>query len=133
MSEFSKELLEWYTHQGRKLPWRGSLDPYAVWISEIMLQQTRVEAVIPFFERWMKRFPSIRELAVASEQEALAVWEGLGYYSRARYLHAGACYIVNHFDGRLPSDEASLRQIKGLGDYTIGAILSFAFQQVYQP
>ena len=86
MSEFSKELLEWYTHQGRKLPWRGSLDPYAVWISEIMLQQTRVEAVIPFFERWMKRFPSIRELAVASEQEALAVWEGLGYYGRARHL-----------------------------------------------
>ncbi|MEJ2305426.1 MAG: hypothetical protein P8Y14_28220 [Anaerolineales bacterium] len=86
---FATDLLAWYEQHARQLPWRGHPDPYAVWVSEIMLQQTRVETVIPYFEQWMKRFPSIADLASASQQEVLSMWEGLGYYSRARTLQRG--------------------------------------------
>jgi A/G-specific adenine glycosylase len=122
--EFSALILNWYTRQGRKLPWRGSLNPYAVWVSEIMLQQTRVETVIPYFERWMERFPSIAALAAASEQEVLSVWEGLGYYSRARNLYKAARIVMQEYAGNLPADLQALRKLPGIGRYTVGAIAS---------
>ena len=109
---------------------RGKLsvpDPYRVWVSEIMLQQTRVETVIPYFERWMERFPSIASLAAASLQEVLAVWEGLGYYSRARSLHRAAQIVAADYAGQLPGDAHNLRKLPGIGRYTAGAIASIAF------
>ncbi|MGD0879425.1 MAG: A/G-specific adenine glycosylase [Anaerolineales bacterium] len=129
MTEFSALILNWYTRQGRKLPWRDSLNPYRIWVSEIMLQQTRVEAVIPYFERWMQRFPSIAKLAAASEQEVLSVWEGLGYYSRARNLHKAARIVMEEYGGNLPRDLKALRSLPGIGRYTVGAIASMAFGQ----
>jgi A/G-specific adenine glycosylase len=129
MGKFNKYLLIWYKSQGRKLPWRGSLNPYTIWVSEIMLQQTRVEAVIPYFERWMERFPSVADLAAASEQEVLSAWEGLGYYSRARNLHKAARIVMEEYGGKLPSDLKALRRLPGIGRYTVGAIASMAFGQ----
>ncbi|HTX91396.1 MAG TPA: A/G-specific adenine glycosylase [Anaerolineales bacterium] len=129
MTEFSRLILDWYAAQGRKLPWRNSPDPYAVWVSEIMLQQTRVEAVLPYFARWMERFPTVADLAAASQQEVLTLWEGLGYYSRARNLHKAAGIVVDEHAGRLPSDPAALRRLPGIGRYTAGAIASMAFGQ----
>ena len=129
MDRFSGRLLKWYESQGRKLPWRGSLNPYAVWVSEIMLQQTRVETVIPYYKRWMERFPSMAILAAASEQEVLSVWEGLGYYSRARNLHKAAMIVMADYGGELPSDLQVLRSLPGIGRYTVGAIASMAFGQ----
>jgi A/G-specific adenine glycosylase len=129
MDRFSGRLLKWYESQGRKLPWRGSLNPYAVWVSEIMLQQTRVETVIPYYRRWMERFPSMAILAAASEQEVLSVWEGLGYYSRARNLHKAAMIVMADYGGELPSDLQALRSLPGIGRYTVGAIASMAFGQ----
>jgi A/G-specific adenine glycosylase len=129
MGKFSKKLLFWYGHASRKLPWRGSQDPYRVWVSEIMLQQTRVEAVMPYFMRWMKRYPGIRELAAASEQDVLALWEGLGYYSRARNLHKSARIVMEEHDGGLPRDLTALVSLPGIGRYTAGAIASIAFGQ----
>jgi A/G-specific adenine glycosylase len=120
-------LLRWYKKHARTLPWRGHPDAYAVWVSEIMLQQTRVEAVIPYFERWMDRFPSVRTLAAASEQDVLNLWEGLGYYSRARHLHKAAQVIVDEFDGQLPRSADALRKLPGIGRYTAAAIASMAF------
>ncbi|MFZ5856964.1 MAG: A/G-specific adenine glycosylase [Chloroflexota bacterium] len=124
---FPSLLLRWYQKHGRTLPWRGHPDAYAVWVSEIMLQQTRVEAVIPYFERWMARFPSLRDLAEASEQNVLNLWEGLGYYSRARNLHKAARVIVDEFDGHLPRSVEALRKLPGIGRYTAAAIASIAF------
>lgn len=120
-------LLRWYTQNARSLPWRGHPDPYAVWVSEIMLQQTRVEAVIPYFERWMERFPSVAALAAASEGEVLATWEGLGYYSRARNLHRAAQIVLNEYGGKIPAGLPALRHLPGIGRYTAGAIASIAF------
>lgn len=122
-------LKAWFTEEKRDLPWRRTTDPYAIWISEIMLQQTQVAVVIPYFLNWMQRFPTIRHLAAASLDEVIKAWEGLGYYSRARHLHEAANHLVAHFDGQLPQEEEHLKQIKGLGPYTIGALLSFAFHQ----
>lgn len=124
-----EKLRTWFLSDKRDLPWRQTTDPYAIWISEVMLQQTQVAVVIPYFMHWMERFPTIRQLAEASLDEVIKAWEGLGYYSRARNLHAGAQTIVRDFNGQLPSNEEQLNQIKGLGPYTIGAILSFAFHQ----
>jgi A/G-specific adenine glycosylase len=129
MPKFADLILDWYEQQGRKLPWRGSKDPYVVWVSEIMLQQTRVEAVIPYFQRWMERFPSIASLAAASEQDVLAVWEGLGYYGRARNLHKSANIVMQEYGGVLPCEPAALRKLPGIGKYTVGAIASMAFGQ----
>jgi A/G-specific adenine glycosylase len=129
MDRFSGRLLKWYESQGRKLPWRGSLNPYAVWVSEIMLQQTRVEAVVPYYKRWMERFPSIAVLAATTEQEVLSVWEGLGYYSRARNLHKAAVIVMADYGGELPDDLQALRSLPGIGRYTVGAIASMAFGQ----
>lgn len=109
------------------MPWRDHPDPYAVWVSEIMLQQTRVETVIPYFEKWMKLFPDVSALANASEQDILNAWEGLGYYSRARNLHKAAKIVASKFNGELPRDLTDLRSLPGIGRYTVGAIASMAF------
>lgn len=126
-SRLAARLLAWYRQNGRILPWRGHPDPYAVWVSEIMLQQTRVETVIPYFERWLARFPTVAALAQASEQEVLQAWEGLGYYSRARHLHAASRMVMEKFGGQLPADPESLHSLPGVGPYTAGAIASIAF------
>lgn len=128
-SEISRRLLDWYGQAARTLPWRGRVDPYAVWVSEIMLQQTRVETVIPYYLRWMEELPTLDSLAQASEQEVLKLWEGLGYYSRARNLHRAARQVVTHFQGSLPSDVAALSRLPGIGAYTARAIASIAFGQ----
>jgi A/G-specific adenine glycosylase len=128
-TNFTPALLEWYTRSARRLPWRGHPDPYAVWVSEIMLQQTQVETVIPYFTRWMERFPTIPTLAVASEQEVLQAWEGLGYYSRARNLHKAARLVNQDHNGKLPTRRNLLEKLPGIGQYTAGAICSIAFGQ----
>lgn len=124
-----QKLKKWFLDNQRDLPWRDNPSPYAVWVSEVMLQQTQVSVVIPYFQRWMQRFPSIPHLAKSPIDDVLKEWEGLGYYSRARNLHAGAKYCVDHFNSSLPDTADQLAKIKGLGPYTIGAILSFAFHQ----
>lgn len=130
MTSFDHEKLKaWFLAERRDLPWRQDATPYAVWISEVMLQQTQVAVVIPYFLDWMERFPTIEALAKASLDEVIKAWEGLGYYSRARCLHEGAKFIIQEFHGELPNNETDLQKIKGLGPYTIGAILSFAFHQ----
>lgn len=116
-----------YTRDRRDLPWRRTRDPYAIWVSEIMLQQTRVSTVIPYWERWMTRFPTVRALAEAPLDAVLAAWAGLGYYSRARNLHAGAQAVTTKLGGALPSRAAELRAVPGIGPYTAGAIASIAF------
>jgi A/G-specific adenine glycosylase len=123
----SSRLLKWYRLHGRILPWRDHPDAYAIWVSEIMLQQTRVETVIPYFERWMKLFPDVTALANASEREVLNAWEGLGYYSRARNLHQAAKIVASKFNGQLSRDLTELRSLPGIGRYTVGAIASMAF------
>lgn len=122
-------LIEWFQSQKRDLPWRNEPTPYAVWVSEVMLQQTQVAVVIPYFERWMNQFPTIESLAQAPLDAVIKAWEGLGYYSRARNLHAGARQVVAEFGGQLPAAPELLRKIKGLGPYTVGAIAGFAFRQ----
>lgn len=129
MTQFSTRILEWYEKNARVLPWRGHPDSYAVWVSEIMLQQTRVETVMPYFERWLGQFPTVGALAAASEQSVLSVWEGLGYYSRARNLHKAAKMVVAEFNGQLPQEIAQLRKLPGIGRYTAAAIASIAFNQ----
>lgn len=124
-----KNLKKWFLAEQRDLPWRKNLTPYAVWVSEVMLQQTQVAVVIPYFEKWMELFPSIERLAEAPLDLVIKAWEGLGYYSRARNLHAGAKQIMEKFQGVLPEDEHSLKTVKGLGPYTVGAIRAFAFHQ----
>ncbi|HUH98170.1 MAG TPA: A/G-specific adenine glycosylase [Anaerolineales bacterium] len=127
MSPFARRLLTWYRRHARTLPWRNRRDPYAVWVSEIMLQQTRVETAIPYFKRWLKRFPTIQSLAQASEQDVLNLWEGLGYYARARNLHTAAKIVVEKYHGHLPRDLTALRRLPGIGRYSAGAIASMAF------
>ncbi len=126
-TEFTARLIAWYAQHARSLPWRGLNDPYAIWVSEIMLQQTRVEAVIPYFTRWMERFPTIQELARSSEQEVLRMWEGLGYYSRARNLHRAARQVVDQMGGEFPRNLTDLIRLPGVGRYTASAIASIAF------
>ena len=120
-------LLPWYAENQRTLPWRNHPDPYAVWVSEIMLQQTRVETVIAYFRRWMSAFPSVADLAQADEREVLALWEGLGYYSRARNLHRAAKVLVDDYAGKLPETPKDLLKLPGIGRYTAAAIASMAF------
>ena len=128
MNKLSRLLLNWYHQHGRTtMPWRDHPDSYAVWVSEIMLQQTRVETVIPYFEKWMKLFPDVKALAQASERDVLNAWEGLGYYSRARNLHKAAQIVASKFSGQLPRDLTDLRALPGIGRYTVGAIASMAF------
>lgn len=129
MSRLSSRLLNWYDQNKRTLPWRGPLrnDAYAVWVSEIMLQQTRVETVIPYFERWMRLFPTVQALASATEQAVLSAWEGLGYYSRARNLHKASKIVAGEHGGKLPEEVKELLVLPGIGRYTAGAIASIAF------
>jgi A/G-specific adenine glycosylase len=127
MKQFSSKLLEWYDCNARILPWRDDPSPYRVWISEIMLQQTRVDTVKPYFERFMKAVSTIQELADISEDRLLKLWEGLGYYSRARNLKKAATTIMQEFEGQLPADIKSLKSLSGIGPYTSGAIASIAF------
>jgi len=122
-------LLEWYRREQRSLPWRASRDPYAIWISEAMLQQTRVETAQSYWLRFLQRFPDVRSLAAAEEDEVLALWSGLGYYRRARSLLAAARAIVAQHEGRFPSTRAELLALPGVGPYTAGAVLSIAFDQ----
>ncbi|OJX40864.1 MAG: A/G-specific adenine glycosylase [Chloroflexi bacterium 44-23] len=129
LTEFSQSLLDWYRNNARQLPWRNHPDPYAVWVSEIMLQQTRVETVIPFYERWMQAFPTLISLAEADQQQVLGLWEGLGYYSRARNMHAAARRMVADFNGQLPTNLKKLQSLPGIGRYTAAAIASMAFGQ----
>lgn len=126
---FSTELLEWYDRSKRDLPWRRQRDPYLIWVSEIMLQQTRVDTVIPYFQRFIERFPTLKDLAEAPEEDVLKCWEGLGYYSRARNLQAAARQVMERHDGVVPANKADVAALKGVGPYTTGAILSIAFNQ----
>ena len=126
---FVPALLDWYKVNARDLPWRSDLSPYRTWVSEIMLQQTQVDTVIPYFNRWMVCFPDIHALAAADEQDVLSAWEGLGYYSRARNLHKAAQKLVNHFGGQLPVTSTELQCLPGIGLYTAGAIASIAFDE----
>ena len=128
-SGFRRKLNDWYADQGRDLPWRRNFEPYQIWISEIMLQQTTVVAVIPYFERFLGRFPTVADLAAADESEVLRLWEGLGYYSRARNLHRAAKVIVEQYSGLFPTELDTLQSLPGVGRYTAGAIASFAFDQ----
>ncbi len=120
-------LLGWYSARRRNLPWRATRDPYCIWVSEIMLQQTRVQSVIGYYERWLRRFPTVQALAAAETEDVLRAWEGLGYYSRARNLQRAAQQIVVKHGGRLPQDVEQLRALPGIGPYSAGAIASIAY------
>ncbi len=124
---FATPLLAWFRRRKRDLPWRRRASPYSTWISEVMLQQTVVKTVVPYFERWMERYPDVAALARARESDVLRLWEGLGYYHRARALLASARIIVDRHGGAIPSDYDALRALPGIGDYTASAILSIAF------
>src|SRR5699024_6817567 len=117
---FQTDLLDWYQINKRDLPWRRTSDPYKIWISEVMLQQTQVKTVIPYFERFMEKFPTVYDLAAADEQLVLKEWEGLGYYSRARNLHTAAKEVATAHDGKVPTDPKTLGQLIGIGPYTKG-------------
>lgn len=125
--DFVQKLLDWYADNARPLPWRDSRDPYRIWVSEVMLQQTRIEAVRPYFDRFMQAFPTIHALAEASTDRLMKLWEGLGYYSRARNLQAAAKVMVERYDGRMPASYEELLALPGIGEYTAGAIASIAF------
>jgi A/G-specific adenine glycosylase len=126
---FRRRLLAWYAQHARDLPWRRFHDPYRVWLSEVMLQQTTVAAVKPYFERFLAAFPTVDALAAASEQQVLRLWEGLGYYRRARGLHAAAKQIVHELAGEFPTDVPGLMALPGIGRYTAGAIVSIAYDK----
>ncbi len=126
-ARFRRRLMTWFRRSARDLPWRSTRDPYAVWISEIMLQQTQVVTVVGYFERFLAAFPTVVDLAAADEQQVLRLWEGLGYYRRARQLHAAAKIIVAEHQGRFPRDPQQIRDLPGIGRYTAGAIASIAW------
>jgi len=121
------DLLFWYRQKARRLPWRGINDPYLTWISEVMLQQTQVETVIPYYLKWIQIFPDLIDLYRSSEEDVLKLWEGLGYYSRARNIKKTADILVNEYDGKLPENTAELKKLPGIGDYIAAAICSIAY------
>ena len=127
--KYGLDLLEWYFQIQRDLPWRKNHDPYRIWVSEIMLQQTRVDTVIPYYNTFMEKFPTIRALAEAPEDEVLKCWEGLGYYSRARNLQAGARMVIEQYNGQVPTTVEEVAKLKGVGPYTSGAIMSIAYNE----
>ena len=127
MQELVRPLLDWYKKNARPLPWRENITPYKVWVSEIMLQQTRIEAARGYYERFMAAFPTVEALAKADIEQVLKLWEGLGYYSRARNLHKCAQKICGEYGGAFPDSAAALRKLPGIGDYTAGAVASLAF------
>ena len=127
MKEYiEQQLLSWFRRTKRDLPWRRTYDPYHVWISEIMLQQTQMDRGVDYFRRWIARFPDVTAVAAAEEQEILKLWEGLGYYARARNLHRAARVLVAEHDGTIPCEYAVLRTLPGIGPYTAAAIASIA-------
>ncbi|HEY2680148.1 MAG TPA: A/G-specific adenine glycosylase [Candidatus Udaeobacter sp.] len=126
---FRRSLVNWYRRHGRDLPWRRTRDPYAILVSEFMLQQTQVATVIPYYHKWLRRFPDFASLARASENEVLRAWQGLGYYARARNLHATAKTVMDRHGGNLPRGIEQIRQLSGVGKYTANAVASFAFNQ----
>ena len=128
-AEFQKKIIEWYEENKRQLPWRETSDPYKIWLSEIILQQTRVAQGLPYYERFVKSFPTVTSLANASQQQVLRLWQGLGYYSRARNLHTCAKVIVSEWQGTFPNNYKGLLTLKGIGPYTAAAIASFAFKE----
>ena len=128
---FAEKLLDWYDNNKRDLPWRDIDNPYFTWVSEIMLQQTRVDQAAPYYHRFIERFPTVYDLAIANQQEVLKVWEGLGYYSRARNMHDAAQKVVEEFDGQLPDNYTDITDLKGIGPYTAAAVLSIAFDKLY--
>ena len=129
--DFRDALLMWFKEYQREMPWRNTDDPYRIWVSEVMLQQTQVKKVVDYYERFIERFPSVRDLADAPLQDVLKVWEGLGYYARARNLHKAAQVIVNELDGEVPRDYATFRKLPGVGDYSAAAVQSIAFNAPY--
>ena len=122
-------LERWFEKNQRPLPWRNRYDPYQIWVSEVMLQQTRMEVVLPYFERFLQRFPDVQSLAKASEPEVLSVWSGMGYYRRAGMLLSGARFVMDQYGGRIPGSPEDLRAVPGIGRYTAGAIASIAFNR----
>lgn len=126
---FSKQLTYWYLQNKRNLPWRATTNPYAIWLSEIILQQTRVDQGMSYYFKFIENFPTVFDLAAASEEQVLKLWQGLGYYSRARNLHFSAKYIVNELNGRFPATYKELLKLKGIGDYTASAIASICFNE----
>lgn len=128
---FAQLLLSWYNDHQRELPWRGETDPYKIWVSEIILQQTRVQQGWEYYQRFIQTFPDVRSLATADEQEVLRLWQGLGYYSRARNIHHAARQIMHDFGGTFPRSYEEIRSLKGVGDYTAAAIAAFAFGLPY--
>lgn len=130
-SEISRVLIQWYEINRRELPWRETSDPYKIWISEVILQQTRVAQGLEYYNRFVERFPDVSSLAEAGEDELMKMWQGLGYYSRARNLHTAAREIVERYAGVFPTDYHDVRSLKGIGDYTAAAICSFAYNQPY--
>jgi len=125
--EFQRDLLDWFARERRDLPWRKDRDPYKVWVSEVMLQQTRVDTVVPYFEQFIDRFPTLEALADADEDEVLKAWEGLGYYSRVRNLHAAVREVKERYGGKVPDRPDEFAKLKGVGPYTVGAVLSLAY------
>ncbi|MEQ9230294.1 MAG: A/G-specific adenine glycosylase, partial [Cyclobacteriaceae bacterium] len=123
----TKTLIHWYSGAKRDLPWRRTKDPYIVWVSEIILQQTRVDQGLPYFHRFVDSFPSIKDLAKAPEDEVLSNWQGLGYYSRARNMHVTAKYVTSELNGQFPKSYAEILKLKGIGPYTAAAISSICF------
>lgn len=129
--EFRTALLAWFKKYQRKMPWRGIDDPYRIWVSEVMLQQTQVKKVVAYYEKFIERFPDVRQLAAAPLQDVLKVWEGLGYYARARNLHKAAKVVVTEFDGEVPRDYDAFKKLPGVGDYSAAAVQSIAFNAPY--
>ena len=125
--QFQKSLVEWFIQEHRDLPWRHTKEPYKIWVSEVMLQQTRVDTVIPYYNRFIEKYPTAQTLAYAPEAELLKMWEGLGYYSRARNLQAGVKEVVETYGGKVPDNRVDISKLKGVGPYTAGAILSIAY------
>jgi A/G-specific adenine glycosylase len=129
IKDFQTTLLDWFDHEGRDLPWRHDHEPYHVWVSEIMLQQTQVQTVIPYYQRFMALFPTVADLAAAPESQLLKAWEGLGYYSRVRNMQRCAKQLLTDYDGQWPQTAAELTELIGIGPYTAGAIASIAFNE----
>ena len=130
-TELAEKLIDWYCQNKRDLPWRKTSDPYKIWLSEIILQQTRVTQGWQYYDKMLEHFPTISALASASEEEVLRVWQGLGYYSRARNMHTASKEIMERFEGKFPADYEAVRSLKGIGEYTAAAILSFAWNLPY--
>lgn len=127
----ANKIISWYIRNRRELPWRNTQDPYRIWLSEIILQQTRVAQGLPYYQKFTEAFPTVFDLAKAPEQKVLKLWQGLGYYSRARNLHAAAKYVVDQHKGVFPQEFAELKKLKGVGDYTAAAISSFCFGKAH--